>query len=251
MSRQAALKNNFMASLSRKMRFSKKSPLKGLFGYGVISGVLVSVLTALVFNFVPNSASALNDSILNEKDLKQVEKRLSDTSRSFEDLSSEYHSAVNQIMNGYMKVFADGKAVIAPPKNPSECDALGPTMNVSTYCLFLRIDRIYQAYTATLSILENTSLERLQNILDDRQDVSANYYAARSEWVKREFAATQKALDAGLQAYSELLLQYPMHQEYQKTIALLVKYYDHLVDLRKNVDTFPARFHNVTTAQCE
>jgi hypothetical protein len=124
-------------------------------------------------------------------------------------------------------------------------------MNVSTYCLFLRIDPIYQRYAATLSLLENTALERLQNILDDRQDVSANYYAARSEWVKREFSSTQKALDAGLQAYSELLLQYPMHQEYQKTIALLVKYYDRLVDLRKNIDTFPARFHNVTTAQCE
>jgi hypothetical protein len=239
-----------MAHFSQKNRF-EKNLLKGLFGYGALFGLFVSVLAALVLNFIPNSATALNDSILTEKELKRVEKNLSDASRSLEDLSGEYHATVNQIMNGYMKIFTHGEAIIAPPKNPGECKAIGATMNVSTYCLFLRIDPIYQRYAATLSLLENTALERLQNILDDRQDVSANYYAARSEWVKREFSSTQKALDAGLQAYSELLLQYPMHQEYQKTIALLVKYYDRLVDLRKNIDTFPARFHNVTTAQCE
>ena len=240
-----------MSLLHPSSTFLKKSTFRSVFGSGLMAGLSVSVLCIFILNFIPFQASAFNDTIFNDKQIASIKKNLEDTTRSPASLSSEYHSTVNAIMNGYMKAMLEKTSIITPPQNDPDCLPIGSTMNVSTYCLFVRLDDLYQTYTSSLKILKNSSLQRINDILNNRQDASANYYISQGEWIDREMTSTQKALDSGLQAYSELLLQYPMHREYQTTISDLVKYYDHLVDLRKNVDTFPARFQNVTTAQCE
>lgn len=235
---------------------SKKHSPKSALGHGIFSGVLVSLLISIVFQLIPLTSNAADNSPFTVKDLTKIQEQLGNADSSMESLSSLYHQTVNNIVNAYMDGFtknnADNKAAVSPPKDPAECLTVGVKMNLSTYCLFLRIDGLYSAYSDTLKRKQSTVLQDIAAIQQGKnyQDSTANDYRQRQEWINKELTASRSALDSVLRAYSELLIQYPMHLEYQKTLKLLVKYYDHLSDVRKKVDTYPARFQDVTTANC-
>lgn len=226
----------------------------------MFAGLFVSVLIALVLSMTSSGATqAAGEKSYSAAHLAKVQQQFLDPKASLEDLSVLYHGTVNDIFNDYIDVFTkidpkkdDQKNIAKPPKDDAECLATGTGMNVSTYCLYLRIDGLYQSYEDTLRRRQNTAFTEIQDILkgNNSQTVSSNLYEARRNWISREFSSAKKALDGGLKAYSELLTQYPLHVEYEKTIKLLVKYYDHLTDIRKKVDTYPARFQDVTTQDC-
>lgn len=234
----------------------------GTFGIGIFAGLFVSVITAAVVSAAEPGTQKPYDASVLAKAKTSLENAKLDA--KLEDLSTTYHNAVNVIFNEHMRLYKDAnrtakdkgtiKVVTAPPsledtKN-KECDKTGNNMNISTYCLFLRVDDLYETYHAVLKRRMDTAVAEAVNIVEGQQDAS-RFYNARKNWIEREFVSTKKTLDASLKAYSELLTQYPLHQEYEKTIGLLVKYYDHLIDIRKKVDTYPARFHDVTTTECK
>ncbi len=241
---------------STHSRIAKKHSPTSALGHGVFSGVLVSLLISLALQFLPLTSNAADNSPFSVKDLVKIQSQLENADSSMESLSSLYHQTVNNIVNAYMDGFtknnADNKALVAPPKDSAECATVGAKMNLSTYCLFLRIDGLYSSYSNTLKLKQNTVLQDIAAIQQGKNylDNTANDYRLRQEWINKELTASRSALDNVLRAYSELLIQYPMHLEYQKTLKLLIKYYDHLSDVRKKVSTYPARFQDVTTANC-
>lgn len=252
---------------SKNNHLKKNPPAHGSLGRGIFSGVLVSLLVSIVLQLMPLSSSAAeNGAPFTVKDLAKIQERLGNSEESLSSLSELYHGTVNNIVNAYMDGYtrqnfaADPtgaankaiKAVTTPPENEKDCEATGPKMNLSTYCLFLRIDDLYKVYFRALKAKQSTVLAEIAAIQkgENYQDATANDYRARQEWINKELDSSRAALDATLRAYSEVLIQYPMHLEYQKTLKLLIKYYDHLVDVRKKIDTYPARFQDVTTANC-
>lgn len=246
-----------MSLFSLKTYTKKNRPAGTMLGHGIFSGVLISLIISLALQLIPLVSSAADaNAPFAVKDLEKIQLQLGKTEDSMESLSSLYHQTVNNLVNVYMDAFtqnnSDNKALTAPPKNVTDCETVGAKMNLSTYCLFLRIDSLYSAYSRTLNIKQNTILQDINAIQHggEYQDATASAYVVRQQWITKELTASRSALDSVLRSYSELLIQYPMHLEYQKTLKLLIKYYDHLVDVRKKVDTYPARFQDVTTANC-
>lgn len=231
----------------------KITSYRHLFGSGIFAGLFVSVAAALILTFASSSStSAAGGKSYDSANLEKVKLQFQNTKTSLENLSALYHGTVNDIFNDYIELFTKEKGVLKSPKDDKECSLTGDAMNITTYCLFLRVDDLYQEYRGTLIRRQDTALKEIDDILKgaNSQTLSSNLYDARRNWIDREFASAKKALDTGLKAYSELLTQYPLHLEYEKTIKLLVKYYDHLTDVRKKVDTYPTRFQDVTTQDC-
>lgn len=260
--------------------------LHGLFAGGVFTGLFVSVTVAVVLTFIPfHSTLAIGGKAYDETNIKSVKDQFADKTKKLEDLSVLYHGTVNDIFNAYIDAFtaldpvtqpgaaALQKKKITPPTDKdangkslkdkdgkditdggdSQCQATDDaSMNLSTYCLYLRVNDLYDSYHNMLVARTNNAVQEVINTLKGNasQESSLQLSNAKKNWIAGELASSKKALDSGLQAYSELLTQYPIHTQYQKTINLLVKYYDHLVDVRKKVDTFPKRFLDVTTANC-
>lgn len=247
---------SFFSNRSKKTSF-KKSPLTGgPLAHGIFSGVLISLIISITIQLIPAPTSAA-DAQFNVKDLAKIQAKLGNQSLS--NMSSLYHQTVNDIVNAYIGTFmnstnpvAEKKAIIVPPQDVADCATVGPTMNVSTFCLFMRLDGFYRAYASALQGKKDTIMQEIAAIR-----TGANYQTAaltdsltREQWIDREISASTTAMDTTLRAYSELLLQYPMHLEYQEMLKILVKYYDRLIDIRKKVDTYPARFQDVSTTSC-
>lgn len=229
-----------------------------LFSYGILAGISGSLVTMLVLLLLPHLSFAEDAKKPYEPtEIKKVQDKMLDAKTSFSNASSLYHQTINAVVNEYIVALFREKTVKDPPKADTDdavaaaCAVTGPTMNVSTYCLFLRIDPLYQKYREAVSMRSNTIIQDIQNLLKDpKQYDTTQTYEARLAWAKQELASSRKALDAVLGAYSELAMQYPLHKAYEKTLVDLVKYYHHLVDVRKKVDTYPKRFLDVTTAYC-
>lgn len=241
---------------------------RGFFGMGIFSGLFVSVIVASVLAFTDSSfTSAAGSKAYDPANLVKVTATLQNPKTPLVIMSMTYHGTVNAIFNDYIDQFTnikDGDKKIdsnttlydkktRPPKDDKECMKTGNDMNISTYCLYLRVDDLYEAYYNALSIRGDTAAKEVMAILNNEatQSQTLNQSQARASWTQRELEASKKTLDTSLKAYSELLTQLPLHQEYDKTIKLLVKYYDHLTDIRKKVDTYPARFQDVSTQDCQ
>ncbi len=232
----------------------------GIFSIGIFAGLFVSVVTAAMVSAAEPGTQKPYDASVLIKAKASLQNAKLDT--KLEDLSMTYHNAVNVIFNEHMRLYKDAnrtakekgtiKIVTAPPVDDKECEKTGNGMNISTYCLFLRVDDLYETYHQILKVRNNTAIAEITGVLENpTQGDTTRLFSARKSWIEREFTSTKKTLDTTLKAYSELLTQYPLHQEYEKTIGLLVKYYDHLIDIRKKVDTYPSRFHDVTTTECK
>ncbi len=230
-----------------------------LFGGGVFAGLFVSVAAAVILSLTSSGSTlAAGSKSYDAANIQKVKEQFKDTKMTLEELSTLYHSTVNSIFGDYIETFTQAKDTdqiskrTAAPENDTICEATGDTMNIGTYCLYLRVDDLYQAYYDTLVYRQSTAIQEIGAILNGNssQKVATDLYAARRSWIDREFTSSKKALDVALQGYSEMLTQYPLHLEYVNTMKLLVKYYDHLADIRKKVDTYPSRFQDVTTTDC-
>lgn len=72
----------------------------------------------------------------------------------------------------------------------------------------------------------------------------------RAKFVQEEVARAKAALDQTLDAYGQLKIAWQMHVQYMDIFSELVKYRDHLVDVRKQTDTFPFKFIDATSTKC-
>lgn len=74
--------------------------------------------------------------------------------------------------------------------------------------------------------------------------------SAQIEGIDHELESAKRALDQTLTAYNELRMSWPMHKKYKEIYDQLGKYRDKLVDVRHQVEGFPAKFFDVTTTKC-
>ncbi len=107
--------------------------------------------------------------------------------------------------------------------------------------LYYEINKIQWWKSAGKSALSNATFT-----LTDAADSTA----ARIKFIDEEIARAKTALDQTLDAYSQLRSAWQMHVKYMDTFAELVKYRDHLVEIRKQTDAFPIRFIDATTTKC-
>lgn len=134
------------------------------------------------------------------------------------------------------------------------CLNRGENMNLSTYCLALRADDLYENYRAALSFRrEDLSGSAQVDGLSPTQtqtETFDNIYD-QSRRIDRELVDAKKAFEASITVYQELQTAFPLHMQFEDMKDALIKYRDRLVEIRKKVDEFPHRFTNSTSDACK
>ncbi len=74
--------------------------------------------------------------------------------------------------------------------------------------------------------------------------------ASKIKSIDAEIIKAKTALDQTLDAYSQLRTSWQMHVRYIDIFNELVKYRDHLVEVRKQTDAFSLKFIDATTTKC-
>ena len=190
-----------------------------------------------------------------------------DESMTLENLIFTYHDEMNKLFNRTIKelisVLSKNRdlkneekrnAVLERLEAPEEnkeyetCFADAGNMNLSTFCLAVRADDLYENYITALRFQRYKPQPVEENA--KQADVQANF-AVRNGMIDEELGSAQRAFNATLSAYLELQTAFPLHMQLEQTKDLLIRYRDRLVEVRKQVDEFPKRFINATTTSCK
>jgi len=189
-----------------------------------------------------------------------------------------YHKTINEKFNEYIRKMMSEE----DPKNgqPPEDDNCENTDNYSTYCVAMDLlnnpEYGYMAYNKALTCrkyslfddatdrdawtaysdavviddlgpLGENNEERVQNIYQAQRVLQIS---ARLEGIENEIDAAKQTLDQALSAYDSLKTAWKMHVKYMEIYESLVKYRDKLVEVRHQVEFFPAKFIDATTTSC-
>jgi len=68
--------------------------------------------------------------------------------------------------------------------------------------------------------------------------------------VDKSLEQTRQALDQTLSAYDQMKIAWQMHKRYMEIYKMLVKYRDYILEIRKQVESFPAKFIDASTTKC-
>lgn len=193
-----------------------------------------------------------------------------DSTLNLEEVMIAYHDYINETFNIYIEKMLKTTAKNPndpngkPLKNAEEC--LKNSENFSTYCLAVRLlgddtrpqDAGYFSYKKALTLRKNQIFDNEQQKSDAQKTLinamdsatAIRNVIARQTSIEREIKISKESLDRTLAAYDELYKAWPMHQKYTSIFKTLTVYRDKLAELRSQIDEFPARFIDVTTAQC-
>lgn len=249
---------------------TKSFSTKTLFGGGIIAGLGVSFIVAVIVAIAPFAApTGVSDSSTNVLDVSSFRdgsKNVFLATHDYTDLggmSYDYHRRMNALVNAQVDAFMNKNGSTDVPETDDACFANGggDKPNISTYCLFVRADAIYSQYRAALAQQSDTSIQDIRDILGSNEYIGdgsglsiqavEQAKTRRAQWIADELSTSRTVFDRMLEAYSELLNQYDMHVAYVDTVKYLINYYHALVEVRKKVDTYPKRFIDVTTPYCQ
>ncbi len=245
-----------MSHSSGKNRLRSPS---GISSRWVFLGLFVGLILNVIF-FVPFSSAEdekpFDPAVFNHTDKKLI------------DVSAIYHQQMNHIFNDSIKQLVQllstnkdlsnpdlQKKVLGRISVPAEvvakgaqafCAAKKNDMNLSTFCLALRADELYDDYATALSLRRDT----LDISTGIQTDVVADN-SLKQSLVAREILDAKKAFDASLTAYQELQSAFPLHMQFEDMKVSLIQYRDRLVDMRKQIDSFPHKFINASTTECQ
>ncbi len=199
---------------------------------------------------------------------------------STEEVMSLYHETINEKFNENIKRMLQGQKSAAeankadpnnrPPQDGQTCDE----NNYSTYCVAVKLlsngEYGYMEYTKALNCRRTNLFETAKESnawqsysdamiigTENEQDAQTIYQGqkvleinARLDAINREIQSSKQALDKTLAVYEELKTAWPMHQRYIQIYNNLIKYRDKLVEIRHQIEIFPAKFIDVTTTLC-
>lgn len=205
---------------------------------------------------------------------------------STEDVMVLYHQTINEKFNEYIATMIKGQKAaeesgqqdpngLPPAKDPTTGQPQACTEdNYSTYCvaqtllsspyfghmayrqsLLCRKKLVFDS-SKDISAFKTYSDAMIlgskneQNVTDIYQSQKALEVSGRSVAIDRELSSAKQALDQTLAAYNELKVAWPMHKKYMKIYDDLLKFRDKMVEIRHQVEEFPAKFIDVTTTQC-
>ncbi len=192
--------------------------------------------------------------------------------KTYEELSyakaqALYHVKINDLFNKKIKLMFDGKG--------SEKGNCKDENDVTTYCVAQQATEEYFLYRAALLKKQtqvtdqdlrtgealfkryikgdvDAMLQRIDKPQTSNDNAQLGLIAAqRSSLINQELNTSQAALDKTLEAYNELKMAYPLHVEFEKTYKHLEKYRDQLKKVRTQLETYPGKFHDATTTQCQ
>lgn len=177
-----------------------------------------------------------------------------------------YHEQVNHIFNTSiqklitaLKGHPEGipenlQKALEAPEDDAVCfqgngSGSGGVTNISTYCLALRVDNLYENY---LQALKYQGAKLIISPEESKSQIlTQTTNQIRQQKIEREMVNAKKAFDTTLSAYQELQTAFPLHMQFEGMKDYLIKYRDRLVEVRKKVDTFPNKFLNATSTQCQ
>lgn len=171
----------------------------------------------------------------------------------FLTVKNMYHAEMNNYFNEKLEKlneilekdnFTEDKNFQAPATE-AECDQ----ENVSSYCVSMGATDRYVSYVRTLNGVKGY-LPSVPGL-----SPTAGYLLSADERrkadVDAEIQKAQEIMDAAISVYNEFRLAYPMHKEYRKVINNLIKYKLALREIHQEVVSFPSKFHDATSDQCE
>jgi len=184
--------------------------------------------------------------------------------KDYDDLKSEYHKAMNDYFNYKFdlletliekdKKFFENKDFKSPEIVADNFDDRYTEIinkcktNVSSYCVSMGALDLYMTYLESLNAQEGTLpyVEPGMGI-----DELLTQIKSRNDDIKEETEEAKFVMEATTAAYNEFAMAYPMHIQYENIIRNLMKYRIALESIHKQVVTFPVRFADATSDQCE
>lgn len=223
------------------------------------------------------------------KEGKTIKSDYNDENMGLEDVMALYHENVNTIFNDNIKKMIASESAAAkantieplgqPPRDKDGNWQPCPAGNYSTYCVSQQIipdeTKGYLAYMRALDcrrgdlfdtkaeligytdVLETVLSGGIANpVVTDAvapqvtQTQKAMEISARLEAIDREKSKAMRAVDQTLAAYDELRTAWPMHQKYIQIYKDLIIYRDKMIEIRNQVEEFPAKFIDASTTKC-
>ncbi|MEZ4086843.1 MAG: hypothetical protein R3B71_00650 [Candidatus Gracilibacteria bacterium] len=194
---------------------------------------------------------------------------------SLETIMTTYHERTNEKFNTYIKEMItkqnpESKSVpenSLPPELPDDAGSLDAMKqfcdenrkNYSTFCVAANMisDTTngdgYLQYAQALNCRRDKIFDTVQNEQQFEQTLQyqkALEVSARVDAINREIDVAKRALDQTLSAYNELKTAWPMHVRFIEIYQDLVKYRDKMIEVRHQVEEFPAKFIDATTTAC-
>jgi len=131
-----------------------------------------------------------------------------------------------------------------------KCKDNDPNYQDDDICITL--NNLTKESDATKRAAIQTSLDQLMAARGYSSDIF-NISASSNERIQNidaELVKSKQALDATVEAYSQLQGSWRLHKRYIKLFEDLVKYRDYLADVRRQTDAFPFKFVDATTTRC-
>lgn len=130
--------------------------------------------------------------------------------------------------------------------NPEDCSV----SNVSTYCLAVSLNELLVHFEEKLRSMEN------DYDVDANTDISSLNSAITQalydrEQIEIEIQAARDTLDLTLAVYNQIQTVYPLHKEMADLIGNMETYRDNLAAIRGQMELYPSRFNNATSATCK
>lgn len=183
----------------------------------------------------------------------------------FSSVKSAYHDSINEFFNDKIdqlmtilkkpEFYKDEN--FKAPANVNSMDASSPNYytkkcgdtNVSTYCVSMGALDLYMAYITTLNNVKQnipTGQAAPQTIYGAEDILSINDKA-----VKAEIVDAKRIMTGTVAVYDEFRRAYPTHKQNQEIIKTLIKYKIALQKIRQTVTSFPLRFIDATSPDCD
>jgi hypothetical protein len=178
-----------------------------------------------------------------------------DAGSSFEDIQGNYHIAMNSYFNDKLDLlvelldeedFYENENFNAPADN--QC----PAENVSTYCVSMGALELYINYIETLNQIKGylPTGELADKETITQEDILLTTQS-RNLAIASEVEDAKAVLEGTVAVYDEFRLAYPMHQKYEVITKNLIKYKLSLGKITREVNSFPLKFIDATSAQCK
>lgn len=241
------------------------------------------LLMVMMFSVVTLKAAEGDQAARDKKGICGLDSKniYADENKGLEQVIGEYHENMNNAFNDYiLKMLEEqekaSKSNTPDPnsKAPENGDCTDLDDNYSTYCVAKNLlsngTSGYMEYLRAMDCRKNqffdtgteedyyNEYQKFMIIGEDYEEDTDTIYqtqkalemSARLEAVKREIDSAKQTLDVTLATYDELKTAWAMHNRYIEIYESLVKYRDKMVEIRHQIEEFPAKFINATTTMC-
>ena len=163
----------------------------------------------------------------------------------------QYHLIANAYTNIYLVIltdenYQDYSATSYVPA--SDCS----NANVTTFCLAVLLDGLLVDFEEKLRDMENDyDVTTEEGASGSTINSAITQALSNREKIDIEIQAARDTLDLTLAVYNQVQTVYPIHKELADIIANMETYRDNLAAIRSQMELYPSKFNNATSATCK